>query len=317
LQNYLITNGFNWDMTFAGNKIAKSLAARADWGASAITGSIGNDVRRNNRTSFSVLPAGYRDSSGGFAGQTANGECWMWSSTMMATRGLGFNYIVLSPVSPYLTSPIGLQKCGFSVRLVRDTIASDVDGNIYHIITIGTQRWMVENLKTTKYNDGTAIPLVTDAATWAFLPTDGYCWYKNNVTNKATYGALYNWYAVNTGKLAPKGWHVPTDSEWDTLLAYCGGWDLAGGKLKEVDTTHWESPNVGATNTTGFTALPGGFRTAEYDFAVMGASGYWWSSTAYTEKTSLKCVINSNIIEVGDGAESNSSGLSVRCIQDN
>ena len=106
----------------------------------------------------------------------------------------------------------------------------DIDGNVYHTVTIGTQVWMVENLKTTRYNDGTAIPLVTDGTAWAALTTPGYCWYNNDsATYKNTYGALYNWYAVNTGKLAPTGWHVPTDSEWTVLTTYLGGESLQAG----------------------------------------------------------------------------------------
>ena len=117
------------------------------------------------------------------------------------------------------------------------TTVSDADGYVYHTVTIGAQVWMVENLKTTKYNDGTAIPLVTDSTAWAILTIPGYCWYNNDaVTYKATYGALYNWYAVNTGKLAPKGWHVPADAEWTKLITFLGGEDVAGGKMKSTGT---------------------------------------------------------------------------------
>jgi uncharacterized protein (TIGR02145 family) len=160
---------------------------------------------------------------------------------------------------------------------------TDVDGNVYHAVTIGTQTWTVENLKTTKYNDGTAIPLVTDSAAWSNLTTGAYCWYNNDATtNKATYGALYNWYAVNTGKLAPAGWHVPTDAEWSTLSAYLGGDNVSGGALKEPGTTHWYSPNTGATNSSGFSALPGGYRGYRGyngNFDYIGDVGHWWSAT--------------------------------------
>ena len=135
--------------------------------------------------------------------------------------------------------------------------ATDIDGNVYHTVTIGTQIWMVENLKTTRYNDGSPIPFVTDSSSWSNLTTPGYCWYNNDTTNKNTYGALYNWFAVNTGKLAPTGWHVPTDDEWTTLTTYLGGESIAGGKLKETGTTHWRTPNAGATNEIGFTASSG------------------------------------------------------------
>ena len=123
-------------------------------------------------------------------------------------------------------------------------VVQDIDGNNYLTVTIGTQIWMAENLRTTKYNDGTAIPLVTDNTTWANLTTPAYCWYNNDAkTNGSTYGALYNWYSVNTKKLCPTGWHVPNDTEWTTLTTYLGGTAVAGGKLKETGTAHWYSPN--------------------------------------------------------------------------
>jgi len=138
-------------------------------------------------------------------------------------------------------------------------IMTDVDGNNYKTIKIGNQEWMAENLKTTKYKDGTSIPLFTAATPMANFTSPGYCWYNSDsATYRNSYGALYNWYAVNTGKLAPTGWHVPTEAEWNTLIAYLGGESVAGGKLKEAGTSHWSSPNTGATNEVGFSALPGG-----------------------------------------------------------
>jgi uncharacterized protein (TIGR02145 family) len=156
----------------------------------------------------------------------------------------------------------------------------DIDGNVYTSVTIGNQVWMAENLKTTKYNDGTAIPLVADDKAWEALTTPAYCWYNNDATaNKKTYGALYNWYTVNTKKLCPTGWHVPSDAEWTTLTTNLGGESVAGGKLKETGTTHWQSPNMGATNETGFTALPGGYRNNYGPYNDIGYYGYWWSAT--------------------------------------
>lgn len=158
---------------------------------------------------------------------------------------------------------------------------TDQDGNVYKTVTIGTQTWMAENLRTTVYNDGTAIPMVTDNTAWDNLSTEAYCNYNNtsNTDTIATFGRLYNWYAVNSGKLAPKGWHVPTDAEWTQLTTYLGGESVAGGKLKETGTTHWISPNTGATNETGFTALPGGGRGQDGAFGNVGYSGTWWSAT--------------------------------------
>ncbi len=133
---------------------------------------------------------------------------------------------------------------------------SDADGNTYATVAIGTQVWMKENLKSTKYNDGTSISLVTVASDWTALRTHGYCWYDNNVSYQNIYGALYNWYTVNSGKLCPSGWHVPTDNEWTTLINYLGGASIAGSKLKEAGTVHWVSPNI-ATNVSGFAGSPG------------------------------------------------------------
>jgi uncharacterized protein (TIGR02145 family) len=164
------------------------------------------------------------------------------------------------------------------VAIKVDVAIKDFEGNIYNSVKIGTQIWLVENLKTTFFNDGTPIPEVADNAAWFTLTTPGYCWYDNNKTTYNTdYGALYNWYTVNTGKLCPSGWHVPTRDEWDVLVKYTGIQNIGGGKLKEVGMTHWISPNTGATNETGFTALPGGYRDSKY--YDIGNCGYFWSST--------------------------------------
>ena len=160
------------------------------------------------------------------------------------------------------------------------TTVTDIDGNVYHTVKIGAQTWMVENLKTTHYNDGTAIPLVTHDTAWGSLTTPGYCWYNNDqATYGSTYGALYNWYAVNTGKLCPTGWHVATDAEWTQLTDYLGGVWVAGGKMKEAGLSHWQSPNTGATNSSGFTAFPGGYRFTDGSFYLLTYYAYFWSSS--------------------------------------
>ena len=139
---------------------------------------------------------------------------------------------------------------------------------------------MQQNLKTTSYNDGTAIPLVTDLNIWYILGTPGYCWYNDSIQYKNLYGALYNWYTVNTGKLCPTGWHIPTYIEWDTLMNYLGGLNIAGGALKS--TTGWNSPNIGATNSSGFTALPGGIIDQnDGGFGEKGIVGFWWAAQYY------------------------------------
>lgn len=158
----------------------------------------------------------------------------------------------------------------------------DIDDNVYKTVKIGNQWWMAENLKVTHYRNGDRIPKVTDNTEWDLHSADAYCVYDNNKINADTYGYLYTWYAVNDKRnIAPEGWHVPTKYEWQILKDYLGGRDIAGSKLKETDTTHWESPNEGATNESGFTALPGGYRTYDGYFRNIGRQVYFWSSTDY------------------------------------
>ena len=157
----------------------------------------------------------------------------------------------------------------------------DVDGNVYKTIGIGSQIWFTENLKTTGLNNAAPIQNVTSDSLWYYSVTPAYCWYDNDSTNKSIYGALYNWLTVNTGYLCPSGWHIPDQDEWYILIDDLGGSSVAGGKLKEIGTTHWVSPNLDATNETNFTALPGGSRTDEGQFNGIGGVGLWWSSTVY------------------------------------
>jgi uncharacterized protein (TIGR02145 family) len=202
---------------------------------------------------------------------------------------------------------------------VKAQTVSDVDGNTYNTVTIGTQVWMKENLKTTKFKNDTAIPNVTIDASWDSLTSPAYCWYNNDsATYKATYGALYNWYTVNTGKLCPTDWHVPADAEWTILTNYLGGNNIAGGKLKESGIMHWNSPNTGADNSTGFTAIPTGQR-------VNAGSFYNQIGTFCTMWTSSECLLpnacsmsmdySSSLVKRTDH-ETKKSGFSVRCLKD-
>ena len=194
----------------------------------------------------------------------------------------------------------------------------DVDGNIYHAVTIGPHVWMVENLKTTRYNDGSAIPLDTNGGTWGGLTTGAYCWYNNDsASNKNTYGALYNWYAVNAGNLAPAGWHVATDTEWTTLTTFLGGASVAGGALKSTGTTYWQSPNTGATNSSGFSALPGGLRNPNGAFSFIGSGGYWWSATADIGTDAWSNYLYYNTANIGPGGSDEAYGMSLRCVRNN
>jgi uncharacterized protein (TIGR02145 family) len=199
--------------------------------------------------------------------------------------------------------------------VVSDTM-SDIDGNVYHTVTIGTQVWMAEDLKTSRLFDGTAITLVSDSATWGSSVAPGYCWYGNDSThNGSIYGALYSWHTVNTGKLAPPGWHVPTDSEWTVLTTYLGGESVAGGKLKETGTVHWASPNTGATNETGMALLPGGSRNYIGGWNGITTSGDWWSSTADNITKAWYRVVNSSGADVVSASWYKYIGLYVRCVK--
>lgn len=207
----------------------------------------------------------------------------------------GDSIIVPQPgiYSVTVTDDFGCTKSGsFDVACVTgcegcngDTTITDNEGNIYNIVTIGNQCWMAENLRVSA-----GIAEVADSLQWKNiydngLQTPAWCYYQNNPANGATYGKLYNWYAVATGSLCPVGWHIPTHDEWQNLVEYLGGDAVAGGALK--DTTGWNAPNMGATNSSGFSALPGGFRNASYGiFTDAGITGYYWSSTEQNNLTS-------------------------------
>jgi uncharacterized protein (TIGR02145 family) len=198
---------------------------------------------------------------------------------------------------------------------------TDIDGNVYKTIQIGNQTWMAENLKTTKYNDGTSIPLVNDSTPAVNFTAPGYCWYNSDqAIYKITYGALYNWHAVNTGKLAPIGWHVPTDSEWTILTTYLGDVSVAGGKLKQTGTSHWNLPNLGATNEVGFSAIGGGYcgYNGAFSSSSINFSGFWWSSTAdyYGNTLALSRAMNGSSAAVISGSDPLGNFYSLRCVKD-
>jgi uncharacterized protein (TIGR02145 family) len=215
----------------------------------------------------------------------------------------------------------------------------DADGNEYKTVKIGSQTWMAENLKTTKYNDGTKIPNVTDMYEWWELTTGAYCNNNNLDINAATYGRLYNWHAVNTGKLAPTGWHVATEEDWNTLLNYVKANTGTSGSVAKAlaATTNWAaSSDDGAigndltkNNSTGFSALPGGYIYIETEalegyyyyirFEDIGYSGGWWSSGSTTRDVRLVGAVS---LDYDDnnlylGYDFKEGGNSVRCVKNN
>ncbi len=215
---------------------------------------------------------------------------------------------------------IVMTSCGGGVK--------DLDGNTYKTVKIGNQEWMAENLKVTYYRNGDAIPNVTDAKEWSNLTTGACCNYDNDANNLTTYGRLYNWYAVNDSRnIAPEGWHVPSDAEWKTLEMHLGmskseaddeGWrgTDVGYKLKESGTTHWSSPNTDATNESGFSALPGGYRYHEGPYDRMGLYTHFWSSTESSSSRAWSRSLGYIMTAVPRGNYSKQDGFSVRCVRD-
>jgi len=194
-------------------------------------------------------------------------------------------------------------------------IMRDADNNEYETVTIGTQIWIKENLKVTHYNDRSTITLNSSDAGWSNSTTGSFCWYANNEANKNIYGALYNWHAVNSGKLCPEGWRVPSDADWTILTDYLGGLTGNSGKLKTTGTTQWASPNAGATNSTGFSARPGGYRFYTGTFAGMTYGADWWSSTEFSADKAWVRGVNSSGTNIARYNDFKRNGFAVRCVK--
>ena len=195
---------------------------------------------------------------------------------------------------------------------------TDVEGNAYPTIKIGQQEWMVENLKTATYNDGTPIPNVADMSAWLNLTSDAYSWYDNDIVNKDRYGGLYNWYAVNTKKLCPTGWAMPSSGNWAALANNLGGDTVSGGRMKEVGTALWQAPNTGATNQSGFSARPAGLRNLPGSFIQKGQTAIWWCADDKTlSLPPMACfyhVTSTTSASIG-GASPLQFGYAVRCMR--
>jgi len=273
--------------------------------------------------------------SDGGATITACGVCW--SSTDPMPTGNHGKTTDDTGVSSYISSITGLySNATYYVRAYAtnsvgtsygDTISfttpieegtvTDIDGNTYQTVKIGNQWWMAENLKVINYRNGNAIPNITDRGEWINLTTGAYCIYGNDINNSATYGMLYNWYSVKDSReIAPTGWHIPTRQEWETLIySYLDG--EVGGKMKETGTLHWNSPNTGATNESGFSALPGGVRQGGYalDSYNMGSAAYFWSTTGSGNAYGIRIDYDSPFVSLFSEGDPN-LGFSVRCVRD-
>lgn len=193
----------------------------------------------------------------------------------------------------------------------------DIDGNSYKTVKIGTQVWMAENLKTTRYNDGTEIPLVNNSVSWGNLTTSGYCWYNNEEnTYRVLFGALYNGYTISSGKLCPSGWHVPVIEDFVQLRESLADTISGGGKLKEAGTVHWQTPNKGATNSSRFGALAAGIRYFEGFYTAAYYSTCFWSATEIGTNEKWYLSLYYGDAKANLSHISSKYGFSVRCIKD-
>jgi uncharacterized protein (TIGR02145 family) len=275
---------------------------------------------------FTARTGGNITNNGG-ALVSARGVCWSTSSnptialTTKTSDSIGSGVFVsnITGLLPYIT----YHARAYATNSVGTAYGGDSAfmTNPVPSVMICSQVWMIKNLDISTYRNGDPIPQVTDATQWSGLTTGAWCWYNNDSATYASYGKLYNWYAVNDPRgLAPSGWHVPSYTEWTTLSTCLGGDAVAGGALKEAGTTHWLSPNTGATNSSGFAGLPASFRikTGTYNAIGVGSYGYWWSSTESVGNSLNAWFWNLAFdnTTVSSNTPNKASGLSVRCLRD-
>ncbi len=282
---------------------------------------------------------------------SARGICWSTSSSpdtadekQISGSGTGAFTAELAGLTagtPYYVRAFAINTAGVGYGNEQSFTTSggattgtvtDIDGNVYPTVRIGTQWWMAENLRVTRYSNGDSIPRVTDNGVWAGLYSGAYCEFANDPANIAGYGLLYNWYAaVDSRDIAPIGWHTPTDAEWKTLEIYLGmnadwadslNWRGVneGGKLKEADTLHWSWPNVGGTNESGFTARGSSFRGYDGDFdSYLKGSGYFWSASqfpSYDTASAYGRHVAVYSTQINRGGHVKQDGFSIRCVKD-
>ena len=277
------------------------------------TPTISTDSAKSVTTTTAIL--GGNVTADGGATVTTRGICWKADTTSTfsyptlkddhnvvcdgTTGSFSATVANLAPYTKYTFCTYAINKAGISYgkyitfKTPGPTV-TDYDGNVYQTVKIGSQIWMVGNLKVAHYNNGDSIPNVTDQNTWNGLTTGVLCACNNDQSNVKTYGYLYNYYVISDPRgICPSGWHVPSLAEWQTLSQSCGGDAMAGGALKETGTTHWDAPNTGATNSSGFTALPGGGRVPT-GFIALGNSVAFWSTTTFMGMPTTNHVVGVN-----------------------
>ncbi len=292
---------------------------------------------------FATTSGGIISDDGGLP-VTTRGVCWgtapnptISGNKTIDGSGMGTFSSAIAPLTvntTYYIRAYATNNLGIAYGDER-MIVLDIEGNVYNAVKIGSQVWMMENLKTTHYNDGSVIQNITSNSNWSFFGSPGpaMCWYNNDISNKQVYGALYNWFAVNTGSLSPTGWHIPTSAEFAELITFLDpnttasnttifgipyvmySSTIAGGKLKESGTVHWNSPNTGG-NESGFTGLGAGVRQSIGGaFEYFGGFGGWWSSSQIAPNQCYRAIISNSSSVVLFNAEDRQEGLSIRCIK--
>lgn len=337
----LTPNTLYYIRAYATNSAGTAYGNEVSFTTGQITAAAVTTVAPSSIAPTTAVSGGNVTSDGGGA-ITERGVCWNTSelptitnskvATGAVTGSFVSNLTNLAPGTTYYIRAYAINGAGvvYGAQFIFNTKVADIAGNNYNTVKIGTKTWMAENLKTTKFNDDTAIPIITDNTIWTTVNTPGYCWYLNDEAfNKPLYGALYNWYAVNTNKLCPTGWHVPTDTEYNTLELFLGmtadqvdlwGWRGTdqGSKLK--NTTGWSSGENG-TNTSGFAALPGGYRNHQTGvFSGRDILSYWWSSTDDSANGKPNVAwyrrLDGNNTGVYKASTGRNAGKYIRCVKD-
>jgi uncharacterized protein (TIGR02145 family) len=238
---------------------------------------------------------------------------------------ISINNLITTNVRKWETTQIDLKvpegaTSGKLYVIVNSQKSNEVDFNVKptdtsKAVTIGTQVWMRKNLDVNCYRNGDSIPQITDIMDWILTNKGAWCYYDNNSDNGEIYGKMYNWYAVNDPRgLAPVGWHIPSDNEWSTLNSFLGGSEIAGGKLKETGTVHWNPTNTCATDDFRFSALPGGLRTMS--FSNKNYDGRWWTSSSYDSSNAFFYWTVVNNCYINTSHTYKTTGHSVRCVKD-
>lgn len=328
---------YNWQAVHTGKLCPEGWHVPTDHEWTALIESVGGDkatLKKLEQAGFPVTPAGYRYGyywgAGIYYEKGVNG--YWWTASPCTDTHIWSRTINLQTAQIYRS--YFEKNNGFSVRCIKSSPSqgtiTDVDGNPYHTVVIGDQEWMLENLKTTRYNDGTPIPNVTDVTEWRNIDKPAYVWYNNDISNKEPYGALYNWHVAGSSKaLCPDGWRVASDEDWKILEHFLGmepeqieGTSLRGadegGKLKEVGFERWKNPNKGATNEVGLTIIPSGRRDSSGKFYDMGTGATIWTSSETSESCAYYRHFATNVTTIGRNPEGDKKfGLAIRCIRIN